>query len=135
MTTANVPKEIRNLSRDQLELVAMRAQAFGNALDEARKVIALHEAIYATLVQERNEYLNNLTATQARCTELLEENRRLRAPPIVRVLGDPILPGWTCEKCGVFNGEAKEKRSACRACPSFERGFLSFGGGLLEPCE
>ena len=27
-----------------------------------------------------------------------------------------VLPGWTCPRCGVFNGEAKEKRTECRAC-------------------
>lgn len=27
-----------------------------------------------------------------------------------------ILPGWTCNKCGVFNGEAKETRLNCRSC-------------------
>lgn len=26
------------------------------------------------------------------------------------------LPGWFCGHCGIFNGEAKAKRAACRAC-------------------
>lgn len=26
------------------------------------------------------------------------------------------LPGWTCGHCGVFNGEAKERRDECRSC-------------------
>lgn len=27
-----------------------------------------------------------------------------------------ILPGWTCNSCDVFNGEAKEKQEECRNC-------------------
>jgi hypothetical protein len=26
------------------------------------------------------------------------------------------LPGWICEACGVFNGEAKRKYAECRSC-------------------
>lgn len=35
-----------------------------------------------------------------------EERRKARA----------MLPGWTCETCLAFNGEAKERRETCRAC-------------------
>ena len=27
-----------------------------------------------------------------------------------------VLPGWSCTKCGVFNGAAKELRNDCRSC-------------------
>jgi len=27
-----------------------------------------------------------------------------------------VLPGWSCEKCGSFNGAAKELRTDCRSC-------------------
>jgi hypothetical protein len=33
-----------------------------------------------------------------------------------RRLREPVLPGWTCSACKAFNGEMKEKRSACRCC-------------------
>ena len=34
----------------------------------------------------------------------------------LRARAFPILPGWTCTKCGAFNGEAKENRLSCRSC-------------------
>jgi hypothetical protein len=27
-----------------------------------------------------------------------------------------LSPGWICGACGVFNGDAKERLSACRSC-------------------
>jgi hypothetical protein len=27
-----------------------------------------------------------------------------------------FIPGWHCASCGVFNGEVKERRDACRTC-------------------
>ena len=27
-----------------------------------------------------------------------------------------LAPGWLCGACGVFNGDAKERLSACRSC-------------------
>jgi hypothetical protein len=27
-----------------------------------------------------------------------------------------VLPGWTCEACGVMNGSLKELLPACRSC-------------------
>lgn len=51
---------------------------------------------------------DNLTHTQNRCTELLEDNRRLRR--------GIVLPGWHCPSCKAFNGEAKEVLIHCRAC-------------------
>jgi hypothetical protein len=57
------------------------------------------------------QVLANLTAVQARCTELLLENRELRAREKAN-----LTPGWICAACMGFNGDAKEKLSACRAC-------------------
>lgn len=48
-------------------------------LGTAKAVQAAMVETIAHLLAERNEMLANLTATQARCDELLEENRRLRA--------------------------------------------------------
>jgi len=66
-----------------------------------RLEIARHE-------RDFNEQAKTLRIVQARCTELLLENRELRA--------NDLLPHWTCASCGAFNGEAKEKLSACRCC-------------------
>jgi len=27
-----------------------------------------------------------------------------------------VLPGWTCARCGIFNGAAREIRTDCRSC-------------------
>jgi flavin-dependent thymidylate synthase len=35
---------------------------------------------------------------------------------VLELEGGLVLPGWMCGACGVFNGEAKEKRMECRAC-------------------
>lgn len=47
-------------------------------------------------------------------------------------VGDPrresILPGWTCPKCGVFNGEAKETRLDCRSCSAPYEGPFTRSG-------
>ena len=32
------------------------------------------------------------------------------------LLSKHIIKGWTCHACGVFNGEEKERRAACRCC-------------------
>lgn len=61
------------------------------------------------LLWERRQLLDNLTATQARCTSLLEENRALKAK-----LANVALPGWFCPLCGCWNGEAKERLNVCR---------------------
>lgn len=42
------------------------------------------------------------------------------------------LPGWFCPGCGVFNGEAKEKRESCRVCGAL---FLSVAPKPLELCD
>ena len=69
-------------------------------------------ALVATLEAERRDAADlsaNLTATQARCTELKLELRAYRASGI-------CLPGWTCCHCGGFNGAARETLSRCRSC-------------------
>ena len=56
-----------------------------------------------------NRLINdNLTNVQARSTELLLENRRLRA--------ETLMPGFICKACGVFTGLAKEDHKVCRCC-------------------
>lgn len=52
----------------------------------------------------------NLTAVQARCTELLTELRRYQAVDGI------VLRGWNCPACKVFNGEEKSHQQICRAC-------------------
>jgi hypothetical protein len=54
--------------------------------------------------------LENLTATQTRCTELLLEVRAYRASA-----GLPGL-GWDCPACRVFNSDARKRLTACRCC-------------------
>lgn len=51
----------------------------------------------------------NLTETQKRCTDLFQQVREYRQRGL-------MLPSWTCERCGCFNGEAKEDKIECRAC-------------------
>ena len=83
----------------------------------------------------------HLTRVQARCTELVLENRQLKvalgasqifrygaiidaflgtasattepAPPPVSGI---LLPGFTCAACGIFTGFEKEEHTACRGC-------------------
>jgi hypothetical protein len=33
-----------------------------------------------------------------------------------RRLHEALLPGWMCSACKAFNGDVKEKLSACRCC-------------------
>lgn len=65
-------------------------------------------------LQSHKLMFDSLTATQARCTELLEENRALRAE-LATIKQGIVLPGFTCA-CGVFNGDEKERRTTCRSC-------------------
>jgi len=72
------------------------------------------EARALDYVREHPEYkamLENLTATQARCTELLDMYRACK-----RELDSCLLPGWTCPSCKAFTGTAKEKLTKCRCC-------------------
>jgi hypothetical protein len=59
--------------------------------------------------RDYRQMLTTLTATQARCTELLTEVRAYRASGI-------CLPGVFCYACRVFNGFMREKLTECRAC-------------------
>lgn len=74
--------QFNGLGRDEVERIAAQAQ---------RDVARLND---------------QLTSVQTRCTELLLENRELRA--------GLLLPGWTCA-CGVFNGSMKSLKE-CRCC-------------------
>jgi hypothetical protein len=100
MNRAEIPRDVQEMPRNQLELEIVRLRTlmgaawFGTTLG----------SLLTTLQQTRE----NLTATQKRCTELLEENRTLKACA--------IFPGWECAVCCAFNGEAKETRTHCRAC-------------------
>ena len=81
------------------DLAALRVQVAGDGgyfAAKCRALLALHDTMHETL-----------TATQARCTELLLEVRQLRA--------GIVLPGFTCA-CGVFTGFEKEAHVCCRAC-------------------
>lgn len=46
------------------------------------------------------------------------QNRQIRAtlPKVEKLETGLILPGWFCDGCQVFNGEAKEKHTVCRCC-------------------
>jgi hypothetical protein len=68
----------------------------------------------AKLQADLEQTLANLTRTQERCTQLLNETRELRS--------GLTLEGWWCSceatiNCrGIFNGRGKELRSHCRVC-------------------
>lgn len=50
---------------------------------------------------------------------LLETAQRLAGQAFVMEFAERfgiILPGWTCTTCRLFNGDAKERRTACRGC-------------------
>jgi hypothetical protein len=82
------------------ELERIRAQWQDDAGVAAKVVVRLVDA-YRTL-------LDNLTSTQERCTELLNEVRRLHA--------GIHLAGWSCPACRAFNGSERGELSRCRAC-------------------
>jgi hypothetical protein len=54
--------------------------------------------------------------------EIAEELAPWPAPSPIEEAGTTItgtgivLPGWSCQRCGVFNGEVKERRETCRSC-------------------
>jgi len=68
----------------------------------------------SSLRVDHTQALANLTSTQERCTQLLNENRDLRS--------GLNLDGWFCscaatdKSRGIFNSDAKERRSTCRSC-------------------
>lgn len=47
------------------------------------------------------------------CGSIRDERRIWQAPELHRSF---IISGWTCSRCGTFNGEEREKRTDCRAC-------------------
>ena len=76
---------------------------------EGRNVLeARIAALVAILRVDVAPLLDNLQATQERCSTLLTELRAYRASGI-------CLPGCWCP-CGAFNGGEKERRSECRSC-------------------
>ena len=83
-------------------------QARDEAVDMARRQLVLKGCLTCRGGAEYKAMLENLTATQTRCSELIQENRGLRA--------GLILTGWFCGACGVFSGTAKEELTACRCC-------------------
>ena len=71
-------------------------------------------------------YLRNLTAVQTRCTELLEDNRKLKLENALlnsenaklkkRINeGGITLRGWWCV-CDKFNSSEQEELKECGAC-------------------
>lgn len=60
-------------------------------------------------------YFSKLTSTQVRCTELLEENRSLKAR-IAELENGLIIKGWKCTYCKAFVGEEKEIHLECIWC-------------------
>jgi hypothetical protein len=91
----------------ELKLTGMGRSTLLALVTDLRGLIA---GLQARNGREYQAMFYNLGATQKRCTELLEENRTLRA--------SLILPGWFCRGCGTFNGEAKEVLTMCRSCDS-----------------
>ena len=73
------------------------------------------EARIRQLERENKAYLENLSAVQTRCTELINESRALKIEFAAQKSG-LTLPGWTCASCQGFNGSAKEERTECRGC-------------------
>jgi hypothetical protein len=91
-------KQFDGLGRDSLERVA------AEAIQRVRRLTEHLERAEAT----NRQLFDNLTHVQTRCTELLLENRRLRA--------EAALPGFICTACGNFTGLAKEDHQTCRCC-------------------
>jgi hypothetical protein len=47
-----------------------------------------------------------------------------------------VLQGWSCKRCGVFNGEEKEPRASCRSCAAYKDGCAVCGtAGTCGPCR
>lgn len=83
-----------------------------HAVDMARRQMVLEGCLTCRGGAEYKAMLANLTQCQERGTELLLENRELRA---AMGAGLPGL-GWDCPACKCFNGDLKERLQACRAC-------------------
>lgn len=80
----------------------------------AERIVSLIAELKASRRSEAT-MLDNLTATQTRCTELNLELRAYRASGL-------NLPGWWCpceatdKSLGIYNGGGKETRTECRVC-------------------
>ena len=90
------------------ELLAVRARWSHDPGGSSEVLLGLAVKDCRLLLDEHAAMLTNLTSVQARCTELLEEVRRLRA--------GIVLPGFTCSACGLFTGFEREVHTRCRAC-------------------
>ena len=80
-----------------------------HAVDMARRQMVLEGCLTCRGGAEYKAMLANLSATQARCSELLIEVRAYRASGLQ-------LPGWNCRNCQAFNGSVRETRTHCRCC-------------------
>ena len=100
--------------------------AFGAAMTSESRVLT--DAVWLAF-RRLHETHEALYSVQVRCTELLLENRALRAE--LREARE-MLPGWTCGECRGFNGEAKARLDRCRACSAL-RPAEYCAGGLIEP--
>jgi hypothetical protein len=65
-------------------------------------------SVLRAVEKERDALLSNLTSTQARCTELLEETGRLKE--------ERAFPGWFCRPCQTFNSETAKVVKFCQRC-------------------
>jgi hypothetical protein len=84
-----------------------RQELLGIIRQQRKEIAALH-----TLLHDYPHILANLTATQVRSTEQKNELRHYQESTFLPGLG------WDCPnpKCGVFNGDLKERRTTCRSC-------------------
>ena len=78
-------------------------------LESARQDKLLMLGGLAQLATDLRHAYANLSETQKRCTDLLNQVREYRQRGL-------FLPSWTCSVCRCFNGEAKEALLVCRSC-------------------
>ena len=96
-------------------------------LESARQDKLLMLGGLAQLATDLRHAYANLSETQKRCTDLLNQVREYRQRGL-------FLPSWTCSVCRCFNGEAKEALLVCRSCgaPAPEGTKLLMLGGLAQ---
>lgn len=164
---ADIPRDVHDMHRGQLEAEVVRLRGERDALHEVIGYVAddvcglqpadadreslvhliarvAHEErlearqLEARLSRDAAQLAENLANVQARCTELLLENRELKSQltdTLAAALESSglLLPGWTCPDCRTFNGEAKERLLICRACTTPRpTGAQSCAGGIVE---
>lgn len=79
-------------------------------MSQEQQEVGGYDEAFDKSLEELEEWCADLDAVHAQT--VAEARRRLRAS---------MLPGWIC-CCGVFNGDAKERLSACRSCGLARRG-------------